>query len=325
MMRFDGAQLDALAAVVEEGTFDAAARRLHVTPSAVSQRVKALEQHVGQVLVRRSRPCRATEAGNVLVRLAGQLALLEGESFRDVRRTGALGPDGADDPGVVRMAVAVNADSLSTWFPDALIGLPEGVRLDLHREDQDHSAELLRDGTVMAAVTADAHAVQGCRAQPLGAMRYLAVASPAYATRWFADGLGALDRAPLLTFNRKDALQETFLRTHGTGRAEPPVHYVPSSSAFVDLVRHGLGWGMVPDVAAGALLAAGTLVELAPGHHLDVELHWQHWRLRTPALDDLTERVVGAASRALHQGAEPRMPPTGAAEREGRGGPGASF
>lgn len=327
-MRFDGAQLDALAAVVEEGTFDAAARRLHVTPSAVSQRVKALEQHVGQVLVRRSRPCRATEAGNVLVRLAGQLALLEGESFREVRRTGAPGPDGADGAdgaGVVRMAVAVNADSLSTWFPDALIGLPEGVRLDLHREDQDHSAELLRDGTVMAAVTADAHAVQGCRAQPLGAMRYLAVASPAYAARWFADGLGALDRAPLLTFNRKDALQETFLRTCGPGRGEPPVHYVPSSSAFVDLVRHGLGWGMVPDVAAGALLAAGTLVELAPGHHLDVELHWQHWRLRTPALDDLTERVVGAASRALHQGAEPRMPPTGAAEREGRGGPGASF
>lgn len=302
MMRFDGAQLDALAAVVEEGTFDAAARRLHVTPSAVSQRIKALEQHVGQVLVRRSRPCRATEAGNVLVRLAGQLALLEGESFREVRRTGAPGPGGADDPGVVRMAVAVNADSLSTWFPDALIGLPEGVRLDLHREDQDHSAELLRDGTVMAAVTADAHAVQGCRAQPLGAMRYLAVASPAYAARWFADGLGALDRAPLLTFNRKDALQETFLRAHGTRRGEPPVHYVPSSSAFVDLVRHGLGWGMVPDVAADALLAAGTLVELAPGHHLDVELHWQHWRLRTPALDDLTERVVGAASRALHQG-----------------------
>ncbi|HUX69431.1 MAG TPA: LysR family transcriptional regulator ArgP [Cellulomonadaceae bacterium] len=300
-MRFDGAQLEALAAVVEEGTFDAAARRLHVTPSAVSQRVKALEQHLGQVLVRRSRPCRATEAGNVLVRLAGQLRLLEDESLREVRRAGAPGPDAGDGPGAVRMAVAVNADSLSTWLPDALGGLPEGVHLDLRREDQDHSAELLRDGTVMAAVTADARAVQGCRVRPLGSMRYLAVASPAYAARWFADGLGVLDRAPLLTFNRKDALQQQFLRALGHGAAQPPVHYVPSSTAFVDLVGHGLGWGMVPDVTANALLAEGTLVELDPGRHLDVPLYWQHWKLRAPALDDLTRRVVVAAGSALHR------------------------
>ncbi len=299
-MRFDGAQLEALAAVVEEGTFDAAARRLHVTPSAVSQRVKALEQHAGQVLVRRSRPCRATEAGDVLVRLAGQLRLLEDESLREVRRAGAPGADADDGPVAVRIAVAVNADSLSTWLPDALRELPLGVHLDLRREDQDHSAELLRDGTVMAAVTADARAVQGCRARPLGAMRYLAVASPDFVARWFADGLGALDRAPLLTFNRKDALQEQFLRTLGHEHAEPPVHYVPSSTAFVDLVRHGLGWGMVPDVTANPLLAAGTLVELAPGRHLDVPLYWQHWKLRTPALDDLTHRVITTAVGALH-------------------------
>ena len=287
-MELDPARLAALAAVAEEGTFEAAARRLHVTPSAVSQRVKALEEQAGQVLVLRSRPCRPTGAGRRLVRLAGQIATLQAEAAREV---------GAGS-GVLRVPVAVNADSLSTWFPAALAGLPEHVVVDVHREDQDHSADLLRDGAVMAAVTADARPVQGCRVRPLGAMRYLAVASPGFRHRWFADGPEGLLRAPTLTFNRKDALQERFAR-RALGRAgAPPVHYVPSSSAFVELVEAGLGWGMVPEPAAAGPVARGSLVTLAD-EGLDVPLHWQHWRLDAPTLADLTERVERAARRVL--------------------------
>lgn len=292
-MRLDPAQLAALAAVTELGSFDAAARALHVTPSAVSQRVKALEQRAGQVLVRRSRPCRATAAGQVLVRLAGQMALLEKEALR------AVEPGRA---GAVTLAVAVNADSLSTWFPAALRDLPDGVVLDLRREDQDHSLGMLRDGDVMAAVAADGRPVQGCRSVPLGSMRYLAVAAPAFVERWLAgrpvaDGLA---EAPLLAFNRKDTLQVRFLRDVVGRRAAPPEHLVPSNAAFVGLVAAGLGWGMVPDVAAHAALQEGRLVELVPGRHLDVPLHWQHWRLDAPVLADLTARVVRAAGAALH-------------------------
>ncbi|WP_024286993.1 LysR family transcriptional regulator ArgP [Cellulomonas sp. KRMCY2] len=292
-MEIDGAQLAALAAVVDEGTFEAAARRLHVTPSAVSQRVKGLEQAMGQVLVRRSRPCRATDAGHALVRLAGQTALLQSEALVAVRGVTGAAP---------RVSVAVNADSLSTWFPAAIAELPIRARLDLRREDQDHSAELLRDGSVMAAVTADPQAVQGCRVRPLGAMRYLPVGSPSYVTQWFGGGLdpAALAVAPLLTFNRKDALQVRFLRQVSRRPLEPPVHYVPSSSAFVELVRRGLGWGMVPDVAAAPLLADGELVVLAPGRHLDIPLYWQHWKLESAVLDALTTSVVAAAREVLH-------------------------
>lgn len=287
-MDLDPARLAALAAVAEEGTFEAAARRLHVTPSAVSQRVKALEEQAGQVLVLRSRPCRPTPAGRRLVRLAGQIATLQAEAAREV--------GGAR--GLLRVPVAVNADSLSTWFPAALAGLPEHVVVEVHREDQDHSADLLRDGAVMAAVTADARPVQGCRVRPLGAMRYLAVASPAFRARWFADGLGGLLRAPTLTFNRKDALQERFARRTLGRVGSPPVHYVPSSSAFVELVEAGLGWGMVPEQAAAGPVARGSLVTLAEGG-LDVPLHWQHWRLEAATLTDLTRRVERAARGVL--------------------------
>lgn len=302
-MEMDRGQLAALAAVVRTGSFEAAARDLHVTPSAVSQRVKALEQRVGQVLVRRSRPSAATVAGDALVRLAGQVDLLEREVVAGIGGPGAGGP--------VTVAVAVNADSLSTWFPAALAGLPDGVLVDLRRADQDRSADLLRDGSVMAAVTADGRAVQGCRVRRLGAMRYLAVAAPSYLERWFGTGggagggggavdVGALARAPMVAFDRYDALQERFLRPLVGRGVTPPVHHVPSQGAFLEVVRAGLGWGMVPDVAARGPLEAGDLAEVVPGRSLDVPLFWQHWKVDAPRLADLTERVVAAAAPVLH-------------------------
>src|SRR5262245_9477090 len=135
-MAVDSTQLATLAAVVGEGSFEAAARSLHVTPSAVSQRIKALELAVGQVLIRRTKPCQATEAGRPLLRLAGQYALLEREALA------------GGDPRRTRIAVVVNADSLATWFPDALAALAKRhpVCFDLREDDQDHTAELLRDG-----------------------------------------------------------------------------------------------------------------------------------------------------------------------------------
>lgn len=289
-MELDEGRLAALAAVAETGSFDAAARALHVTPSAISQRVKALEQQAGQVLVLRSRPCRPTPAGEVLVRLAGQTALLRAEAARQLTGVG----------DVLRLAVAVNADSLSTWFPAAVVGLPEHVVVDLHREDQDHSAALLRSGSVVAAVTSDARPVQGCRVQPLGAMRYLPVAAPSFADRWFGAGLAAgLEAAPVLTFNRKDALQARLVRRETGAGVRAPVHYVPSSWAFVELVAQGLGWGMVPDAAARDGVAQGRLVVLGTAG-LDVPLFWQHWRVAAESLEDLTARVTQAARTALH-------------------------
>ncbi|WP_444664902.1 LysR family transcriptional regulator ArgP [Cellulomonas sp. CW35] len=296
-MNLDAEQLRALAAVLEEGTFEAAAARLHVTPSAVSQRVRALEQRVGQVLVVRSRPCRATEPGAVLARLAGQVALLERDAAAEL--AGAGHDEAAGAPA--RLAVAVNADSLSSWFPAALVGMPEGVVVDLRREDQDRTAELLRDGTVTAAVTAQAHAVQGCRVRPLGAMRYLGLVAPAVRDRWFPDGVtaAALERAPVLAFNRADTLQHRFAAALVGRDVAPPVHHVPSNTAFLELLAAGLGWGMASEAAAADALATGALVDVAPGRWLDVPLYWQHWSLRTPTLDDLTARVVRAASTSL--------------------------
>jgi len=282
----DAVQLATFQAVIEDGSFEAAARTLHVTPSAVSQRIKALEQDVGQVLVRRAKPCTATEAGQALVRLAGQIALLEREALAAAR-------GGPGHGGRTRLSVVVNADSLHAWFLPALAAVPAepALSFELHQDDQDHTAELLRAGTAMAAVTAQDVAVQGCRVEKLGAMRYLAVAAPGR----FVD----FARTPMLVFNRKDRLQHRFLEALGHEGLEPPIHYLPAAHAFVEAIRLGLGWGMMPEQIARADIAAGRGVDLAPGRHLDVPLYWQYWRMESAALTALTTAVKAVAAEAL--------------------------
>jgi LysR family transcriptional regulator, chromosome initiation inhibitor len=289
-------QVRTLLAVVDEGTFDAAAAALHVTPSAVSQRVKALEQRTGRVLLVRTKPVRPTESGEVVVRFARQLARLE----RDARAE--LGMSAEGEP--TRVSIAVNADSLATWFLGALTRLPEEPRLcfELRREDESHTATLLREGQVMAAVTSSPDPVAGCSVRPLGRMRYLAAASPAFAERHLDGPLrDALTRAPVMTFDRRDDLQDAFVRRLRRGRsgAHGPRHYVPTSEGFLSAVTSGLGWGMVPEAQAEPLFDAGRLVSLAPERPVDVPLYWQQWKLDSPALAAVTEAVTATAGDTL--------------------------
>lgn len=294
-MLFDPAQLAALAAVVGEGTFDAAARRLHVTPSAVSQRVKALEGTVGRVLVRRTKPVLPTPSGEALLRLARQYEALAADTLREI---------GGDESGSVTVPLAVNADSIDTWLLPALAaagGADGRVVFDLRRDDQQRTVELLRQGSVMAAVTSVREPVGGCSAHRLGRMRYRVCAAPSTAARWFPDGPAAdgFAHAPVVVYDRNDELQDRYLRRRSRGRADPPRHHVPGSHAFAEAVRLGLGWGMLPDQQSAHLLASGDLVDLDPGRSLDVTLYWQQWRLRSGVLDAVAGAVRDAAATAL--------------------------
>lgn len=204
-------QLAAFAAVLEEGSFEAAARRLSISPSALSQRIKALEDRLGQVLVVRQAPCRPTAAGEALLRRVRPMQALEAEALAEL-----LPERGSSDAARTPIPLAVNDDSLDTWFVPAIADLHQrhGYLFDLRMDDQDHTLRLLRDGSVLGAVTAESQPVKGCNVHPLGAMRYQAIASPGFARQYFSDGMDAtaLARAPMLVFNRKDELQWRFVR-----------------------------------------------------------------------------------------------------------------
>lgn len=296
-MQPDLAQLDALSRAVSEGTFEAAARALHVTPSAVSQRIKALERSTGQILLSREKPVRPTPAGESLLRLAVQIRALIDDAARHL---GAASPGAAPEKTPV-VPLAVNADSLATWVLPALAGLSTPAVFDLHRDDQEHTVDLLRRGTVVAAITSDPEPVAGCTVERLGTMVYRPLASPAFARRWFAAGptAAALAAAPVVVFDRSDTLQDRYLRRRRRAHTSPPRQHVPASTDFHQAVLLGLGWGMLPDQQANNDVRDGSLIEIDPGATIDVRLHWQQWRIHSALLGEVADAIRQAARATL--------------------------
>ena len=233
----------------------------------------------------RSKPARPTPAGEAVLRLARQVELLAADTSAELAQAGEL----------PRLAVAVNADSLATWFLPAIAPLAGEAAIELHREDEANTVRLLRAGTVVAAITYDAAPVAGCTVTALGVMRYRPMASEAFVRRWLPDGptAAALAAAPMMIFDRDDALQTEYLQSRSPG-ADPPETMVPSSADFVQAIALGMGWGMVPD-----LQRRPELVELELGAERDVPLHLQRWRIDTPTLDRLAEAIVAGARERL--------------------------
>lgn len=289
-------QLRAFTAVLEEGSFEAAGRKLYITTSAVSQRIKALEDRLGQVLVLRQPPCRPTPAGELLLRRVRPMQALEAEALADFlpEKNGPRRP----------IAIAVNSDSLDTWFLQALATLSAeyGYLFDVRVDDQDHTLELIRNGSVLGAVTADPAPLQGCEVQALGIMRYQAIASPEFVTHHFGAGVDAdaLDQAPMIVFNRKDELQWRFIRQFTDTPVAPPIHYLPTSTGFVKAAALGLGWCLAPESLINDALAKHELNVIAPGRWLDVPLYWQHAAIRSETLQNIGTALQQAARTSLH-------------------------
>lgn len=287
---FDHPHLTALATILRTGSFEAAAAHLAVTQSAISQRIRALEDRVGAPVLKRTNPIEATPIGKRLSAHADAIARLNGDLANDLGHTQTL-----------ELSLAVNADSIDTWFLPALQGLTNH-RFQIRTEDQDHSADLLRSGEVAAAVTTRAEPVQGADAIPLGALRYLATASPAFMETYFSDGLtsASLALAPALVFNEKDTLQSTWAHRVTGKKIALTAHFLPSTRGFVEAATLGIGWGLNPEPLVRDAIKRGDLVTLHPTLFHDTPLYWQTSRIGKGALAPLTANVKRAARRHLH-------------------------
>jgi LysR family transcriptional regulator (chromosome initiation inhibitor) len=295
----DARQLEALAAVIEGGSFGAAAKTLSVTLAAVSLRIKSLEAALGQRLLVRGKQLRATPAGQALLTHVKQLRLMEADLMA------GLPGAGADTARMQTLSVAVNADSLTSWF---LPGVAPAVQqhrllLDVVVDDQDHTHDALKSGDVVGCVTTLAQAMRGCVAEPLGIMRYRCVAVPALVAEWGAALPHLMLRSPAVIFNRKDALQDAWLAQHFNLQAALyPRHFVPAVDAFELALELGMGWGMMADLMLAARTGRAPLQEVMPGHPVDVVLYWQHWAREPLAAQRLTQAIKRAALDGLLQG-----------------------
>lgn len=290
--------LDALQAVLTEGSFEKAARVLFITPSAVSQRIRQLEDRFGQMLLVRSTPVRATAAGHRLLRHVRQVGVLEGELESELA--------GKGDEGWMALPIAVNADSMASWFLDAVadIVLRERLLMQMTLDDEGHTLALLKNGDVIGCVTSADTPPTGCKSERLGIMHYRCIATPAFAARYFAAGIDrdSLVRAPAVIFNRRDTMHLGFLESrYNIGPADFPHSIVPSVPSLLDAVRAGIGYGLTPELQVAGLLASGELADLLPHAPAPVTLYWQCWTLQAPRLARFSEALVGAARARLVQ------------------------
>jgi LysR family transcriptional regulator (chromosome initiation inhibitor) len=297
-MAVDYAALRAVAAVVRTGSFERAAASLNVTPSAVSQRIKHLEERLGAVLIERGTPCTATDKGLALCRHMDRVGMLEKDLMEHLPEL-----SGAEGAGQVTLNVATNADSLGTWFLEAIASFTRATDylVNVAIDDEDHTADWLRRGRVLAAVTSLERPVQGCRVTPLGALRYQATASPDFVARYFPDGFTkeAFQRAPALTFDQKDRLQNVWAREVFGQDMSFPTHWLPSTQSFLEGSLAGMGWALNPVQLARRHLERGDLVELAPGQMLERHLFWQINRLAADQLYELSRLILTVARREL--------------------------
>ncbi|OWV77968.1 LysR family transcriptional regulator [Rhizobium sp. R634] len=291
--------LRAVATIVQTGSFERAAAILNVTPSAISQRVKQLEERLGTVLIVRGTPCTATEKGEWLCRHMENVGMLEAELFGQL--PALIDPD--EPLQKVTLQIATNADSLGTWFVEAVANFAKSSSylLNIAVDDQDYTAEWLQRGRVIAAVTSLEKPVRGCRRFELGVLRYQATATPEFVARHFPHGVTAeaIRNAPALTFNQKDRLQSSWVRQTFGADLDYPTHWLPSPQSFVEATLSGMAWGMNPIQLTRDHLASGGLVELVPGTPLDIPLYWQINRLAADRLAELTREIVTVAKRRL--------------------------
>ncbi|OMH25269.1 LysR family transcriptional regulator ArgP [Motiliproteus sp. MSK22-1] len=289
--------LEALAVVFETGSFETAAKQLHLTQSAISQRIKLLETRCGQPLLIRTSPVQATPKGQQLLKHYRKVSLLEDELW-----------SAFDDQlaGFVSLPIAVNADSMVTWFVDAIAEKAQQSQwlLDLAVEDQDETLRLLKTGEAIGCITAESQPPQGCRCEPLGTMRYRCVATKEFLECYFSAGFGqqAIEKAPAVTFNSKDRLHDEFLKKcWNEFQGVYPKHRLPSTGTFLKAIKMGLGYGLVPDLMLGSLIRTGELIDLEPEHAFGVDLYWQCWGVDTPLVRELSSIVIQAGRTVLSQ------------------------
>ncbi|WP_321492779.1 LysR family transcriptional regulator ArgP [uncultured Desulfobacter sp.] len=299
---FDYKLIEAMAEVIREGGFDKAAARLCLTQSAVSQRVRQLEEQAGQILLTRTVPPEVTRAGQWF--LAHYLKVKHLEE----NLAGRISP-GTEGQSVT-LSVGVNADSLTTWFPRAVAPmLADGkLLLDIRVDDQDQTHKFLKNGTVCGCISTLDRALQGCKMFEIGTMAYQLMCTPAFACTWFADGVTtqAVLKAPAVIFNRKDKLHAKMLATvFADVPKDIPVTYVPSSETFVDFIALGLGYGMVPIVQGRHLVRKKVLTALLSGRTIDVRLFWHCWNLKSPLLESFTKALLHQGRKSLDVFARP--------------------
>jgi LysR family transcriptional regulator, chromosome initiation inhibitor len=295
---FDYRQLEALSVLAREGTFLKASKRLGLSQPAVSERIRLLEQAVGSPLIIRSVPVQPTHQGQRLINHFYEVSLMESS----VVDTLGMNHDATESLPII--PVAVNFDSLATWFIPAVSPLLEQRKciFQFQSLDQRLTIEELKAGRVVACVSSVKTAPGGCVSEFLGHLNYICVSSPDFLKRYFAKGpaLRDLIAAPSVVYGKDDYMHDEFLRRHfKKEHAAPSYMFVPHLNAMRETILSGYAYGLLPEISVTQDLRVGTLKEVTPGKRLVTELYWHSTDIRTPILTSLRTAIKEYADKNL--------------------------
>jgi LysR family transcriptional regulator (chromosome initiation inhibitor) len=290
--------IEALDAIVYQGSFERAAEHLFVSQSAISQRIKQLEKFLAQPVLIRSQPPKPTPIGKKLLGLYRRVRLLEHEILPELKNDTSTRP--------VQLSLATNADSLATWLLPALKNVMKQrqVELKLTIYGEYRSIEKLKSGEVTGAISLESQPIPGCRADYLGRIDYVCVASPEFYQRYFSKGVNnqTLAKAPAVSYDQYDDLHKTFLTEHFNVNPDSVIHHnISSSEAFLKVALAGVAYCLIPRLQITDELDRGVLVDVTPGFLMSHRIYWHHWQLETGVLQEISHAIVGYAQEHLPQ------------------------
>ncbi|MGV2871413.1 LysR family transcriptional regulator ArgP [Colwellia sp. E150_009] len=289
--------LAALAAIVETQNFELAANKLHISQSAISQRIKLLEENFGHPMLIRSQPIELTSVGEQLLSHFRKVQQLESEILPE------LLPDKPSKP--MKIALAVSADSIATWFLKAVTPVLKEhlVELNLLIEHEERTIDKLRSGEAIGAVCSYETPLKGYRSFELGKMNYCLVASKSFQQKYFSKGVtrDTLKMAPAISFDHKDDMHVRFIAQHfDLAASEYYCHSIPSSEAFVELAKQGVAYCLLPELQIKNELASGELVRLCPEKQLIETLYWHSWVLVKGINKKISQEIIRVGQAMLN-------------------------
>ena len=137
--------LEALITVIETQSFDIAANKLFITQSAVSQRIKNVENYYGEPLLIRNLPYRPTHKAELLL----------GHFKRVTHLEQTLTEELTSEVANKTISIAINRDSLETWFMEVILQLHKigNFNLEIISDDQEVTIDYLKKGLVTACLS----------------------------------------------------------------------------------------------------------------------------------------------------------------------------
>ncbi len=292
---FEYRQLEAMAAVIEAKGFEQGAIRLRITQSAISQRIKLLEESVGTPVLVRASPPELTALGKLLMNHYQKVCLLEDELQQMIH------PDHAKKWGP--LPIAINRDSLALWFMDAVGDFlkQNNVILQLVAEDQEQTYHHLKSGRVFACVSTRKEPLQGCKVNWLGSMNFYLVASPSFCKQWFSDGVtvDSLLQAPAVIFDERDHMLDDFMYENFAILDMPATHQMPALAEYEKFIVDGYAYGLLATVQVEDRLEKTTLFNICPGNAMKLDLYWHTWQLETDVAKRFSQSLISNAPRFI--------------------------